>query len=67
MKRNNNLVKCLAWMGVAFVLLVVMALVAGGAALYTVSSALSFACMAVSMFYWVRFASPLVKSAFSFR
>ena len=67
MKRNNNLVRCLAWMGAAFVLLVVMALVAGGAALYTTVSILSFVCMAVSMFYWVRFASPLVKNAFTFR
>ena len=65
--KKDNLIKCGVWMAAAFVCLLVIALVTSGQTVYTAASALSLACMAVSMFYWIRFAMPLVNNAFKFR
>ncbi|MCI5536614.1 MAG: hypothetical protein SOV50_02800 [Lentihominibacter sp.] len=63
--RNNNLIKCAVWMAAAIICLLV--LISAGHGVYIAAGAMSLICMAVSMFYWVRFAMPLTKNAFNFR
>lgn len=65
--KKNNLIKCGVWMAAAFVCLLVLALVTAGQSIYTAASIVSLICMAVSMFYWVRFAMPLTNNAFKFK
>lgn len=62
---KKNLIKCAVWMAAAILCLLV--LVSAGHGVYAAAGAMSLICMAVSMFYWVRFAMPLTKNAFDFR
>ena len=67
MMKKDNLIKCGVWMVAAFVCLLVVALTAAGQSVYTAASIAGLACMAISAFYWVRFAMPLTRNAFKFK
>lgn len=65
--KNNNLVKCGIWMAAAFVCMMVIALFSTVKGVYNTASVATLVCMAISMFYWVRFAEPLSRGAFKFK
>lgn len=65
--KNNNLVKCGIWMAAAFICMIIVGVTAAIESVYVAASVASLICMAVSMFYWVRFAVPLSNGAFRFK
>ena len=54
-------------MAAAFVCMMVIALFSTVKGVYNTASVATLVCMAISMFYWVRFAEPLSRGAFKFK